>query len=152
MLTYLATLRLEGISPPPFGALPDSIQSDVKGIWGSYQRLLKDADEYLFSLGRDGVIRDACLNARVGKLLPEDLYVHKSLEDNLPALVLLLVFAAQQIVGEVSYDVLKVRLDARALSFLSYEDQKCERHTACGYILHRASSLLARLSLLLGPS
>ena len=57
-----------------------------------------------------------------GKAVATDFYVHRSLEDDLPALLRLLIFAARQIVGEVEYDVLKIAQDGRALSFLSYPD------------------------------
>jgi len=56
----------------------------------------------------------------VGKLLPEDLYVHKSVEDRLPALLRLVLFAARQIVGDVDYDLVKVATDGRKVSFLRY--------------------------------
>jgi DNA phosphorothioation-associated putative methyltransferase len=72
-------------------------------------------------MGVPGAIKTACSAAIVGKLLPTDLYVHRSAEDELPALVRILVLAARRLVGELTYDVVKVALDGRAVSFLSYE-------------------------------
>lgn len=120
MLVYLAMLRLQGITPPPYGALPAPIQADVKAIWGSYERAKKDGNEFLFSLGQPGAMKLACAASTVGKLLPGDLYVHRSAEDELPALVRVVIAAAKRIVGDLQYDVVKVGLDGRAVSFLSY--------------------------------
>lgn len=120
MLVYMALLRLQGIAPPPYRALPTPVQADVKAIWGSYERAQKEGLEFLFSLGRPDAVKLACMASTVGKLLPGDLYVHKSAEDEVPALVRVVVAAAKRIVGELSYDVTKIALDGRAVAFLSY--------------------------------
>ncbi len=81
-------------------------------------------------------MRQGCAESPVGKLLPEDLYVHKSVEDSLPPLVRLILFAARQIVGDVDYDLVKVSTDERKVSFLrypSFEKRLIPRsNTACG--------------------
>jgi DNA phosphorothioation-associated putative methyltransferase len=120
MLVYLALLRLQGIAPPPYRALPLAVQADVKAIWGSYERAQKEGTEFLYSLGRPEAMQLACKASTVGKLLPGDLYVHQSAEDELPALVRVVIAAAKRIVGELSYDVTKVAVDGRAVAFLSY--------------------------------
>lgn len=120
MLVYLALLRLQGIAPPPYRTLPLPVQADVKAIWGSYERAQKDGVDFLFSLGRPEAMKIACTASTVGKLLPGDLYVHKSAEDDLPALVRVVIAAAKRVVGELTYDVTKVALDGRAVAFLSY--------------------------------
>jgi DNA phosphorothioation-associated putative methyltransferase len=73
-------------------------------------------------MGQPENIRAACAITTVGKRLPTDLYVHRSAEDELPALLRVLIFAARRVVGELSYDLLKLATDGRAISFLSYED------------------------------
>jgi DNA phosphorothioation-associated putative methyltransferase len=120
MLVYLAMLKLQGIAAPPYRALPLAVQADVKAIWGSYERALKDGTEFLFTLGRPEAVKLACGGSTVGKLLPGDLYVHRSAEDELPALLRVVVFAAKQIIGDLSYDIVKIALDGRAVAFLSY--------------------------------
>jgi DNA phosphorothioation-associated putative methyltransferase len=120
MLVYLALLRLQSMQPPPFRALPISVQADVKAIWGSYDRAKRQGEEFLFSLGNPSAVKIACVASSVGKLLPGDLYVHKSAEEELPALVRVVIAAAKQIIGDVAYDLTKVALDGRAVSFLSY--------------------------------
>jgi hypothetical protein len=57
ILTYLATLRLQAITPPPLEALPVNVRGDIKGIWPSYKHALLEAHEFLFSLGNPNVVR-----------------------------------------------------------------------------------------------
>jgi DNA phosphorothioation-associated putative methyltransferase len=120
MLVYLAMLKLQGIAPPPYRALPSSVQADVKAIWSSYERAVKDGTDFLFSLGRPEGVKLACAASTVGKLLPGDLYVHRSAEDELPALLRVVLFAAKRIVGELTYELAKIAVDGRAVAFLSY--------------------------------
>lgn len=120
ILVYLAMLKLQRLAPPPMRALPRSVQNDIKAIWGSFEKAVKEGTEFLFTLGRPDAVRMACSASTVGKLLPGDLYVHTSAEDELPALVRLVVWAAKRIVGELNYELLKVALDGRAVAFLSY--------------------------------
>lgn len=128
ILTYVAMLRLQGLKPPPYTSLPESIRGDVKAIWKTYSGALQEGERFLFSMGSPDNVRDACRSSPVGKLLPEDLYVHRSAEDELPALLRLVVFAARQVVGLLSYDVAKISLDGRAVSFLAYENFDDEPH------------------------
>jgi DNA phosphorothioation-associated putative methyltransferase len=120
ILVYLAMLKLQGIAPPPFRALPTPVQGDVKATWGSWERALRDGAEFLFSLGVPGAIKTVCAASPVGKLLPGDLYVHRSAEDELPALARVVLFAAKRIVGDMTYDLAKISLDGKAVAFLAY--------------------------------
>lgn len=120
VLTYLAMLRLQGLEAPGLHALPSTVRNDVKGIWGTYRAALAEGDKFLFSMGDPEAVRNACSIANVGKSLPLDLYVHKSASDTLPTLLRLLMFAAWLVVGEISYDIVKIATDGRAISFLKY--------------------------------
>lgn len=122
ILTYFAMLRFQGLKPPAHSTLPASVQRDVKEIWSSYKTAQGEGDKFLFSLGNPDAVKKAAATSPVGKKLPMDIYVHRSAEDDLPALLRLLVFAAGLIVGDVGYDLVKVSLDGRAVSFLAYEN------------------------------
>ncbi len=121
ILTYLAMLRLQGIAAPPFGVLPPSIQQDIKACFPAYTAAREEADRFLFEVGRPERVAQACAESPVGKHLPKDLYVHSSVESEMPPLLRLIVFAAQQVVGKVDYDIVKIRTDGRAVSFLAYD-------------------------------
>lgn len=120
MLTFLAMLPLQGLRPPKLKDLAPSLRRDIKAIWPSYAEARKEGLAFLYSLGQPAAVRAACNAATVGKRLPEDLYVHRSAEDELPALLRVLLFAARRIVGNLHHDLVKIATDGRAVSFLRY--------------------------------
>jgi DNA phosphorothioation-associated putative methyltransferase len=122
ILTYLALMQLQGAKLPPFRLLPEEIKADLKMLWTRYEDAVSAGRDFLFQLGKPEMIQLAFAQARVGKRLPEDFYLHRSAERRLPPLLLLLVHAAHQIVGAIDYDVLKIALDGRKVSFLKYRD------------------------------
>ncbi len=128
IVTFLAMMRLQGLRSPTLGSLEPRIQADIRGIWKSHRRAQDESERFLFSIGEEETVREACLAAPVGKQLPEDLYVHVSAEDDLPALVRLIIFAAKCIVGEVPHQIVKIRKDGRAVSFLNYQDFDTDPH------------------------
>ena len=128
ILTYLAMLRLEGLRPPPVNALPPGVREDVRALWGSYAALVGDADRFLFSIGQPEIVKATALKAGIGKLLPQDLYVHRSAVEELPTVLRVIVFAATRIIGTVDYDIAKISLDGRAVSFLSYREFDDDPH------------------------
>ena len=130
ILVYLAMMRLQGLKLPPFGVLPDQVQADIKTLWGSYREVCDEGEAFLFSMGNPEVVKATCTKAGLGKLLPEDLYIHRSLEAELPPLLRVILFAAKQLAGEMDYDVVKISLDGRAISFLSYPGFDQEAHPA----------------------
>lgn len=128
ILTYFAMLRLRGVRPPPIRLLPPETQADIKLFWPSYKRAMQEGEQFLFSLAKPELIREACLAAPVGKRLPSDLYLHRSAEESLPPLLRVLLFAACQVVGDVEYNIVKIDVDGRKASFLNYKDFDEEAH------------------------
>lgn len=128
LLTFLAMLPLQGIRPPKLKDLPPSLRRDIKALWPSYAAARKQGMDFLYRLGQPEAVKAACAAAPVGKRLPEDLYVHRTAEDELPALLRVLLFAAGRIVGEVQHDIVKIALDGRAVSFLRYADFDQDPH------------------------
>jgi DNA phosphorothioation-associated putative methyltransferase len=108
--------------------LPPETQADIKLLWPSYKSATKEGEQFLFQPGKPELIREACLSALVGKRLPSDLYLRRSAEDSLPALLRVLIFAARQIVGEVDYNIVKFVMDGRKISFLNYKDFDDDAH------------------------
>jgi DNA phosphorothioation-associated putative methyltransferase len=143
ILTYLAMLRLRGVRPPPIRLLPSETQADIKLLFPSYMRAMQEGEQFLFSLSKPDVIREACLAAPVGKRLPSDFYLHRSAEESLPALLRVLLFAARQIVGEIDYNILKIAMDGRNISFLNYQRFDVDAHPA---LLHSVRVHLPKAS------
>jgi DNA phosphorothioation-associated putative methyltransferase len=132
ILAYFAMLRLQGLRPPPLSCLPESICKDIKSIWKSYGEAMAEGDAFLFSIGRSELVRTACGGCGIGKLVATDLYLHRTLEDELPVLVRLIVFAARRVVGDLEYDLLKIATDGRGVSFLRYPNFDSDPHPALG--------------------
>lgn len=122
LLLYLAMMQFSGLRPPPLHALPEGARHDIKDLCGSYATAQAEARSFLFALGRPEQVKASAQASCVGKLLPGHLYVHRSAEEECPALLRLILFAARQLVGEISYDLAKLALDGQAVSFLSYDD------------------------------
>lgn len=121
ILTYFAMLFLRGVRPPRIRLLPPETQADIKLLWPSYKSAMQEGRTFLFSLAKPDLIKEACLSAPVGKRLPNDFYLHRSAENSLPALLRVLLFAARQVVGEVDYNIVKISMDGRKISFLNYK-------------------------------
>jgi len=133
ILTYIAMMRLQGLRPIPFRRLPGELQADIRMLWPSYPAALQEGESFLFQIGNPETIRKCCHDSRVGKKMPDALYLHRSGEDQIGALLRVLVFAARQIVGEVDYNVLKIAMDGRSISFLRYDDFEQDAHPALRY-------------------
>lgn len=128
LLTYLVTSRLRGLAYPKAQVLPADVLADVRGVWGSYERAKASAEEFLFLLGQNDAVNIACQASAVGKLLPEDLYVHRSALGQMPALLQVIVEAAQLVVGPQDAEVVKVARQGRSVSFLWYPDFEATAH------------------------
>jgi len=128
ILTYAAMMLLQGLKPVPFRSLPQELQSDIRMLWSSYADVFPEAKKFLFGIGDASMVRRYCETSSVGKKLPDALYVHCSAEEQLPAVLRLLLFAARQVVGDLEYNVAKISSDGRSISFLSYENFEDDPH------------------------
>lgn len=130
LLTYIAMTRFQGLKPPPIRSLPPTIQADLKSIWRDYPSALADAEDFLFSIGRPEKVKDAFAGVKTGKLVFDDLYIHRSVEEELPPLLRLISFAGRRIVGDVGHNIIKMSTDGRKVSFLYYENFDEDPHPA----------------------
>lgn len=121
-LVYYAATRLQGAKLPRFSLLPEEVQADILAIWSSYKLARDEGEQFLFSLGDAERVQAATRESGIGKYVVDSLYVHRSAEDQLPALSRLQIFAARQIVGDQPYEILKISADGRKVSFLSYPE------------------------------
>jgi DNA phosphorothioation-associated putative methyltransferase len=119
-LVYFAAMRLQGLTMPSFGLLPQATQADILSIWPSFKAARSEGENFLYSLGRSERVESAMRESKIGKFVGDALYAHRSVEDQLPAICRLQIFAARQIVGQQDYDVVKLAADGRRVSFLKY--------------------------------
>src|SRR5947209_1805376 len=129
LLVYLALARFR--KRPAFSLLPPTLRRDMKAFFGSYARACAEADALLFRAGEEGAIDEACKRATVGKLLPDDLYVHRSALDSLGPLLRIYEGCGRAYLGEVEgANVIKIHRRSGKLSYLVYPDFENDPHPA----------------------
>jgi DNA phosphorothioation-associated putative methyltransferase len=99
LTVYLALARF-GLRPP-ISKLPLALQRDIREFFRTYKRACQTADELLFRAGDPEAIDDACKRSRIGKLLPNALYVHRSALETLEPLLRVYEGCARAYLGEI---------------------------------------------------
>jgi DNA phosphorothioation-associated putative methyltransferase len=129
LLVYLALARFR--SRPALGQLPRSLQRDMRVFFGTYTKACQQADELLFRAGDATAIDEACQRSSVGKLLPDDLYVHRSALDALQPLLRIYEGCGRAYLGEVEgANLIKIHRRTGKLSYLVYPDFDNDPHPA----------------------
>jgi DNA phosphorothioation-associated putative methyltransferase len=129
LLVYLALARFR--KRPAFSLLPPTLQRDMKAFFGAYSRACTEADGLLFKAGEPGAIDEACKRSTVGKILPDDLYVHREALDSLEPLLRIYEGCGRAWLGEVEgANVIKIHRRTGKLSYLVYPDFKDDPHPA----------------------
>jgi DNA phosphorothioation-associated putative methyltransferase len=106
---------------PSFSGLPPVMQQDVRALFGSYKQACSEADALLWGAGDLVAIAAVCRAAGVGKLTATDLYVHRSLIDELPPLLRVYEGCARWIAGEVrGSNIVKLAWNKPKVSYLAY--------------------------------
>lgn len=127
LLVYIALSRFR--RRPRFGDLPETLQWDIRDIFGSYQRACELGDDLLFRVGKPDVVNQACSTARIGKLLPDDLYVHASAVDRLDPVLRVYVGCGRAALGDVEgANVVKIHRHSGKLSYLCYSTFERDPH------------------------
>jgi DNA phosphorothioation-associated putative methyltransferase len=129
LLVYLALARFR--KRPRLGQLPRTLQRDMRAFFGTYTKGCQRADELLFRAGDAGAIDDACQRSPVGKLLPDDLYVHRSALDHLEPLLRIYEGCGRAYLGEVEgANIIKIHRRSGKLSYLIYPEFEDDPHPA----------------------
>ena len=106
-----------------FRNLSSAIRADIKAFFGSYEEACEVADRLLFKIGEPGVIKQACHQSKIGKLLPAALYVHISALNQIdPKLRLYEGCASRNIGGTEDANLIKFHIDKPCISYLYYPD------------------------------
>jgi len=111
--------------------LPTPLQRDMKAFFGTYTKGCAEADALLFKTGEPGAIDEACKRATVGKLLPDDLYVHRSALESLEPLLRIYEGCGRAYLGEVEgANIIKIHRRSGKLSYLVYPKFEDDPHPA----------------------
>lgn len=139
ILVYLALSRFR--KRPVVSMLPRTLQRDMKAFFSTYSKACAAADELLFRAGDATAIDEACKRATVGKLLPDDLYVHPTALGALEPLLRIYEGCGRAFLGEIEgASLIKIHRRTGKLSYLVYPEFDDDPHPA----LHRCVKLNLR--------
>lgn len=129
LLVYLALARFR--KRPAFSGLPQTLQRDMKVFFGTYGKACTKADELLFKAGDANAVDDACKRATIGKLLPDDLYIHHSALDSLEPILRIYEGCGRAYLGDVEgANIIKIHRRTGKISYLAYPDFNSDPHPA----------------------
>ncbi len=129
LLIFLGLSRFEG--RPKFSGLPAALRHDVRSLFGTYKKACADADDLLFSIGRDEVRKSALDASPIGKRLPSALYIHESALAALAPQLQLLEGCARALIGRVEgANLIKLHRDEPKVSYLNYPAFETDPHPA----------------------
>lgn len=107
----------------PFGHLSMTLRVDIRTFHGNYTRALEKGIELLYAAGDTGEIELACEELKMGWQDEQAVYLHRSLLDELPPVLLAYVGCATALFGDVSQaDVIKLHKASGKATFLVYDD------------------------------
>jgi DNA phosphorothioation-associated putative methyltransferase len=129
LLVYLALARFG--KRPALSQLPRTLQRDMRVFFGGYTKACRQADESLFRVGDASAIDEACQRSTVGKLLPDDLYVHRSALDALEPLLRIYEGCGRAYLGDVEgANIIKIHRRSGKISYLAYPEFENDPHPA----------------------
>jgi DNA phosphorothioation-associated putative methyltransferase len=121
LLVYLAMSKFR----PRFlrREIPLRIKHDLKAFFGDYREAEKQARELLYAAGDYGEIALACEEVKEGWQDSDALIIHRSLFDQLPALLRIYVLCAAQRYGDPrEADLIKIHKASGKVTFQHYDD------------------------------
>lgn len=129
ILVYLALSRFG--RRPALSMLPLTLQRDMKAFFGTYTKACSEADDLLFKAGDAKAIDEACQRSKVGKLLPDDLYVHRDALNYLEPVLRIYEGCGRSYLGEVEgANLIKIHRRSGKLSYLVYPEFEKDPHPA----------------------
>lgn len=134
LIFYLGQQASSFRLPPDLTVLsqfPPGVQQEVKNTFGSYGRLCEVVREMILHLSQPHAIADYCLSSKIGKKLPNALYVHVSALHQLDPALRLYESWSRQILGSLDgITLVKFHLHKSVVSYLSYPNFDDDPHPA----------------------
>ncbi len=129
ILVYLALARFR--RRPSLAQLSSTLQRDMRAFFGTYTKACRQADELLFQAGDPAAIDEACGRSTLGKLLPDDLYIHITARQALEPILRVYEGCGRAYLGEVEgANIIKFHRRSGKLSYLIYPDFETDPHPA----------------------
>ena len=103
----------------------------MKAFFGTYNKACVEADALLFKAGDVAAIDEACKRSTIGKLLPDDLYVHRNALDSLDPILRIYEGCGRAYLGDVEgANIVKIHRRSGKLSYLVYPEFENDPHPA----------------------
>ncbi|MBR8839591.1 MAG: DNA phosphorothioation-associated putative methyltransferase [Stigonema ocellatum SAG 48.90 = DSM 106950] len=126
---YLALTHFD--RRPSSQKLAPEMRHDIKAFFGCYEEACEVADAKLFSLGKPGVVENACQKSKVGKHTRSALYVHVCALGELDSLLRIYEGCASRTIGRVDgATLIKFSTDEPRISYLFYPEFDTDAHPA----------------------
>lgn len=123
LLVFVAAAQLR--RKIPFNHLSDRLQRDLRSFFGSYANAEEKARDLMFAAGDEDELELALKGLGFGHLEPKEGHftIHRSLLDELPALLRVYVECGARLYGDPrAADLIKIHLHSRKLTFTHYDD------------------------------
>ncbi len=123
LLVFVAAAQLR--RKIPFNHLSDRLQRDLRSFFGSYANAEEKARDLMFAAGDEDELELALQGLGFGHLDPKECHftIHRSLLDELPALLRVYVECGARLYGDPrAADLIKIHLHSRKLTFTHYDD------------------------------
>ena len=107
LLVRIALSRFSG--HPQFKNLPIDLQRDIKEFFGTYKRAREESEKELFLISDQQKIRTQLNTSKIGKQLPDALYIHRDYESSLSVTIQILIGASEILAGNTpEMNILKI--------------------------------------------
>jgi DNA phosphorothioation-associated putative methyltransferase len=101
--------------------LPDDLQRDVRQLIGSWKEATARGDRLLYAANDDAELARAIGSLKIGKVLPDAIYLHVSALAQSPPLLRVYEGCARALVGDVDgATILKLQRVNRRVAYMSY--------------------------------
>jgi len=125
---YLALVQFRE-ERPRFYELSEGLRHDIKAFFGSYRDACEVADQKLFSLGVENIVKLACQKSKIGKFTPSALYVHINSLNELEPQLRIYEGCASRVFGRPEETTLiKLHTSEPKISYLYYPDFDTDPH------------------------
>ncbi len=127
LLVYLALSQFG--RRPKLRDLTPIVQTDLKGLFGSYQQACTAADLMLMSLGNLTIINERCQQSLIGQKRPNSLWVHVSAVETLDPLLRLYEGCASRKIGRPQEaNVVEFHCRKPKITYLVYPEFDADPH------------------------
>lgn len=123
LLVYLALAQFAS-RRTPFSQLSPGLQGSIAAFFGTYREATRRATELLYAAGNVDTVEGAARNLEFGSFEPEEGHFtcHRSLLDDLPAVLRVYVGCGSQLFGDVrEADLIKIHVRSQKLTCMFYD-------------------------------